>query len=253
MATIGCAGEADGETVAGDSATTSGSGVQSGSSAGTTASSGGATPTDGPAPDDGQSSGTGDGVCHVADAESARFDVRHGGAPLPPTDAVLRVECGWQGSFMFYFPVEIYGLDTMGDGYVPFRVTLDIDGFNDIGANGHFASVVLDAYVGCRELEGGDAGQYLAVVLPDAITDPHLLDSLAFALEITMAPGSAGEHVVQSTGVVSVANEPGWGWCLGCDEFATECPEGTTGTTGPGSGSDGGSDSTTSSGTSTSG
>jgi len=182
-----------------------------------------------------------DAICGIEAADSVSFSVRHNGDDLPGSDAVLRAECGGQGSFMFYFPVDIFGVQTT-ETSVPFSLTLDIDGFNDAGT-GHFVDSSLSAYVGCDDFQGGSNS--LSVVLPDGLTDPTALDGAAFSLEITMLAGDAPPFT--TSGTIAAVDDGGWDWCYGCDEFEG-CPEDTTGGS---SGSDSGSDDSGTAGTDT--
>ena len=163
-----------------------------------------------------------DAICGIDAADSVSFNVRHNGVDLPESEAVLQAECGGQGSFMFYFPVDIFGVQT-AETSVPFSVTLDIDGFND-AATGHFIDNNPEAYVGCDDFQGGSNS--LSVVLPDGLSDPAALDGAAFSLEISMLVGDAPSFT--TSGTVSAVEGGGWDWCYGCDEFEG-CPEDTTG------------------------
>ncbi len=207
-------------TTTGEEPDTTGSGATTGGASTT------ADPTMGP--DD--TTGSSVELCDVIDAPEASFELEHQGAPLPSDDGVVNLTCGGQGSFMFYFPVDIYGVDTMGEDYVTFAVTMDVDGFNDVGENGHFIDRQMTVYVGCDDFDGGGGG--LNVVLPDAITDEMVLHGAPYTLDVTMMPGQSDERMLSSNGTLSVVDEGGWGWCQGCGEFGDECPEDTTGDSG---------------------
>ncbi|MBL4689113.1 MAG: hypothetical protein JKY37_31260 [Nannocystaceae bacterium] len=155
--------------------------------------------------------------------------MEHNAAPLPANDAVVTLTCGGQGSFMFYFPVDIYGVDTMGADYVSFQVTMDVEGFNDVGANGHFIDRQFSVYVGCEKIIGGSSD--LNVVLPDAITDESVLHGVPYALEVVMMPGQVDERTLTPNGTLAAVDDGGWSWCE-CGEFGDECPSETTSTSG---------------------
>ena len=173
-------------------------------------------------------------ICGIDEGDAPGFTMSQGGTPVPETDANIEVSCGGQGAFMFYFPVDIVGVDPGSDDQVPFTFSMDVDGMNTIEGE-HFIDRNVFLYVGCEEpLDGPDPSSF-NVVLPDQVLDdPTVLDGLSFSMEVVMMPGSTQEVGFSSEGVISAANDGDWDWCFdfGDDDDDDDTDGGTTGETG---------------------
>lgn len=151
-------------------------------------------------------------LCGVQPGDTMNFELQHDGAAVPSQDATVSVECGGQGSFMFNFPVEIFGVDMVTDDEIRFEVTIDVGDYEL--EDGHFMDRVRDIYVGCELYDGIDPGQF-NLPLNDAIDDPSVLDGLPLSMEFVMVPSLGGEQVSLSyAGTVSATAGAAWDWCL---------------------------------------
>lgn len=116
------------------------------------------------------------------------FDLGNLGEPLGDT---LTMECGGQGSLMFFLQTDMGGF-TPVDDYVMYDVTLDVPGFDDLSPTGHFFEAQgYPVYVGCGgvgEPDGGFNTVGIAMLLPDALTDVHLVDGVEASLHVTLQP-----------------------------------------------------------------
>jgi hypothetical protein len=102
----------------------------------------------------------------------------------------LPLECGGQGSWMFFMSVDLGGW-TPTEEYVYLSVTMDVPGHE--GPTGHFFQTPMyPVYVGCDDVDGGAGPPVgLAIIPPDDITDVTVLDGLEATLHVELiADGS---------------------------------------------------------------
>ncbi|MEM6989951.1 MAG: hypothetical protein AAF721_05625 [Myxococcota bacterium] len=188
-------------------------------------------------------------LCGVADGDAPGFTLIGDDGPLPGSDAAIGVECGGQGAFMLNFDVTIAGIDTMGEEWVPFDVTIDVGDYDITG--GHFIDRNVEIYVGCADDFQSDPTQF-NLVLPDAVADPVELEGLPITMAFVMMPGTPAEVTFQTEGTLSASGQPGWDWCYGGGSGG---PPGTStgGDSGTDSGTDTGGTGTTTGGSTTGG
>jgi hypothetical protein len=122
----------------------------------------------------------------------------------------LVLECGGQGSLMFY-------LRSTQGGFVPegetayYSVTLDVPGFDDLSPTGHFfqdPNAGVD--VGCAaadEFEGGFSLDGVAVIPPDALLDPTMVDGLPGMLHVELQVPGGTPVVLDAAVTLEVAPE----------------------------------------------
>lgn len=104
-----------------------------------------------------------------------------GGAPLVD-GAVLPLECGGQGLWMFGLYPSLGGFDP--GGYYPHvSVVVDVEGY-DIGPTGHFYQRDGESYyIGCEQLDGGVSG-VVPVFPPDELAELSEVDGLAAQVHV---------------------------------------------------------------------
>ncbi|WP_434427255.1 hypothetical protein [Nannocystis pusilla] len=104
-----------------------------------------------------------------------------GGAPLVD-GAVLPLECGGQGLWMFGLYPSLGGFDP--GGYHPqVSVVVDVEGYN-IGPTGHFYQRDGESYyIGCEQLDGGVTG-VIPVFPPDELAKLAEVDGLAAQVHV---------------------------------------------------------------------
>lgn len=118
------------------------------------------------------------GLTEDPDEAGPWFRLYNGGV-LVEDGATLELECGGQGSWMFYLSTEQGGFTPPGAAAY-FAVTLDVPGFDALSPDGHFFDAPhYGVDLGCA---GGPALAGIAVLLPDALTDPSALDGVAAIL-----------------------------------------------------------------------
>ncbi len=136
--------------------------------------------------DEGPESTTGeDTLCGIQEevGDAPWFELSHYGDPVVD-GSVLSLECGGQGSWMFFLSADIGGW-TPAEEHVYFSVTVDVPGQE--GPTGHFfQSTMYGQYVGCEEFDGGGAPAGIAIIPPDTITDLTVLDGLAGTLHVEL-------------------------------------------------------------------
>lgn len=136
--------------------------------------------------DDGPESTTGAEMwCGIQEevGDAPWFELSHYGDPVVD-GSVLSLECGGQGSWMFFLSADIGGW-TPDEEHVYFSVTVDVPGQE--GPTGHFfQSTMYGQYVGCEEFDGGGAPAGIAIIPPDTITDLTVLDGLPGTLHVEL-------------------------------------------------------------------
>jgi hypothetical protein len=131
---------------------------------------------------------TGDELyCGLADLEGGPwFEIGHAGAPLAD-GSVLTIECGGQGSLMFYLETQVGGWMPLEDS-VFYSVTVDVDGH--VGPSGHFfQDMNFGEYIGCEEFEGGAPPEGITVIPPDDLGDPTVLHGLTATIHVELLAG----------------------------------------------------------------
>jgi hypothetical protein len=104
-----------------------------------------------------------------------------GGAPLVD-GAVLPLECGGQGSWMFGLYPSLGGFDP-GGYYPEVLVVVDVEGYN-IGPTGHFYQRDGESYyIGCEQLDGGVTG-VIPAFPPDELAKLEEVDGLAAQVHV---------------------------------------------------------------------
>lgn len=215
--------------------------VPDGSETGTGPTTGGEADTDDPDPgttgatssnDTGDTTEGGPEICGIDEGDAPGFTMSQGGVEVPATDASIEVSCGGQGSFMFYFPIDIVGVDPGSDDQVPFAVTMDVDGMEAYEGE-HFIDRNMFLYVGCDDPLDGPNPSSFNLVIPDAISStPEALDGLTFAMEVVMMPGSSQEVGFSTEGVIVATEDKGaWDWCFPFGETEGDTEGDTDGTT----------------------
>ena len=135
------------------------------------------------------STGEAPAICGLDErpAEGPWLALEHQGAPLVDGGA-LRVECGFQGLYMFEVR-PVFGGFTPSGVHVYFAYSLDIDGEND-GPEGHYQiSNHYPIYVGCEPGEHGAVTTFL-MILEESQVDLEALDGRGGRLRVEMqAPG----------------------------------------------------------------
>lgn len=208
----GSAHESDDTAAAGDDSSgtaTAGPSQDTGTTAQTDDATGSATAS---GSDSGSTGGT--VLCGITPADTPSFEVYQGADALPEDDAAIRLTCGVQGAFMMPLRLDIFGIDTMGEAWVPVLVTLDVDGFDKIEGR-HFMERDTQTYVGCDQLDGFIEPGYLNLVIPDAITNPAVVDGAAATIEIVMLPDTADPLTFTASGTMVAQDRGGWAGCAG--------------------------------------
>jgi hypothetical protein len=107
----------------------------------------------------------------------------YNGTTLVEDGATLELECGGQGAWMFYLATEQGGFTPPGSAAY-FAVTLDVPGFDELSPDGHFFDAPnYGVNLGCA---GGSDLAGIAVLLPDALTDPTALDGVAATIHAAL-------------------------------------------------------------------
>jgi hypothetical protein len=126
--------------------------------------------------------------------------------------AVLPLECGPQGLFMFGLYPTFGGFTPPGD-IIDFALVVDVDGFND-NPEGHFYSADPVGYwVSCDPIVGAPTG-VLPVFPLDNLDDLTALDQRPASLRVVLRTGD-GEVEVDVDVVLAVAKDDSWGFCGG--------------------------------------
>jgi hypothetical protein len=111
---------------------------------------------------------TGDELyCGLEDLEGGPwFELGHAGVPLAE-GSIVTLECGGQGSLMFFIETRIGGWMPEEDS-VFFSVTVVVDNF--VGPSGYFyQDTMFGEYIGCEEFDGGGPPQGITIIPPDGI------------------------------------------------------------------------------------
>ncbi|MFV8754971.1 hypothetical protein ACNOYE_30855 [Nannocystaceae bacterium ST9] len=144
------------------------------------------------------------------------FEITQDDTPIGESGE-FAIECHPEGGqFQFAFDAELGGFMPV-DKLVQFHVIMDVPGF-DVGPNGHFAEKDFEIFIGCCP---EDYYQYPieclydpkpAILLPNAIMNPGVLDGLPATLTITMhSPEGDVEQVVDVD--IWAMQGPSWEWC----------------------------------------
>jgi hypothetical protein len=132
------------------------------------------------------------------------FDLGNLGEPL---GATLTMECGGQGALMFFLQTDQGGFLPVDD-YVMYDVTFDVPGFDDLSPTGHFYEAQgYPVYVGCGgigEPDGGFNTVGIAMLLPDALTDVHMVDGVEATLHVSLLPPDDEPVVFDATVTLAV-------------------------------------------------
>jgi hypothetical protein len=111
---------------------------------------------------------------------------------------------------MFYLRSTQGGFVPEGE-WVYYAVTLDVPGFDDLSPTGHFfqdLGAIVD--VGCAaadEFEGGFSLDGVAVILPDALTEPAMVDGMPGTLHVELEVPGGDPIVLDATVTLEVAAE----------------------------------------------
>jgi hypothetical protein len=155
--------------------------------------------------DDAAESTTGeDTLCGIQEevGDAPWFELSHYGEAVAG-GSVLALECGGQGSWMFFISVELGGW-TPTEEHVYLSVTMDVPGHE--GPTGHFFQTPMyPLYVGCEEFDGGGAPVGLAIIPPDDITDVTVLDGLYATLHVELL--ADGSPTVDAEVLLAVPDE----------------------------------------------
>ena len=124
-----------------------------------------------------------------------------------PLGAPLTMECGGQGALMFFLQTDQGGFLPVDD-YVMYDVTFDVPGFDDLSPTGHFYEAQgYPVYVGCGgigEPDGGFNTVGIAMLLPDALTDVHMVDGVEATLHVSLLPPDDEPVVFDATVTLAV-------------------------------------------------
>ena len=159
----------------------------------------------------GGSTGEAPAICGLDERPAAGpwLALEHQGAPLVEGGA-LRVECGFQGLYMFEV-APVFGGFTPSGVHVYFDYSLDIDGEND-GPEGHYQiSDHYPIFVGCEAGEHGAVTTFL-MILEESQADLEALDGRGGRLRVEMqAPG--GPVVAEVGFVIDAPMGQDWSAC----------------------------------------
>ncbi|MBL8947591.1 MAG: hypothetical protein JNK45_30750 [Myxococcales bacterium] len=124
--------------------------------------------------------------------------------------ATLELECGGQGAWMFYLATEQGGFTPPGSAAY-FAVTLDVPGFDELSPDGHFFDAPnYGINLGCA---GGSDLAGIAVLLPDALTDPTVLDGVAATIHAALLVPDGAPVILDAA--ITLAVDPALG-AQGC-------------------------------------
>lgn len=132
-----------------------------------------------------ESSTGGSALCGLTDdpEQTGPWFRLYNGTALVEDGAMLELECGGQGAWMFYLATEQGGFTPPGSAAY-FAVTLDVPGFDELSPDGHFFDAPnYGVNLGCA---GGSDLAGIAVLLPDALTDPMVLDGVAATIHAAL-------------------------------------------------------------------
>ena len=137
------------------------------------------------------------------------FELGHAGVPLAE-GSVLTLECGGQGSLMFFLETRVGGW-MPDDDRVYYSVTVDVEGH--VGPSGHFfQDTMFGEYIGCEKYDGGTGPlEGIAVIPPDDITDPTVLHGLSATIHVELL--AEGSPTFDATVELAVPDEPSIGEC----------------------------------------
>jgi|LNFM01.1.fsa_nt_gb hypothetical protein len=141
------------------------------------------------------------------------FELSHMGVPVT-SGATLTMECGAQGSLMFW--LESHQGGVMPDEFenITYSVTMDVPGFDDLSPTGHFyRNTEYGMYVGCEPIIGGITGG-VPVLPPDALLDVTQVDGLPATLHVELA-GDGATAVFDVDVVLAVPSDLSPDTCFG--------------------------------------
>jgi hypothetical protein len=140
------------------------------------------------------------GITDDPDATGPWFRLSNAGNAVT-TGATIAMECGGQGSLMFYLASEQGGFVPEGET-VYYAVTMDVPGFDALSPNGHFFQQLnYGVGVGCGfadEADGGFSLDGIAVLPPDALLDVSMVNGAAATLHVEMLPPGADPVVLDA-------------------------------------------------------
>ncbi|MCA9636909.1 MAG: hypothetical protein KC420_12860, partial [Myxococcales bacterium] len=180
---------------------------------------------------------TGDELCYFGTtgnsggADGPWLELYHQGAALQE-GGVLRLECGFQGSYMFEVVPVLGGFTPLGK-YVHFEVALDVEGHTE-GPLGHFFyALPYDILVGCIEDPNYDDPSFFPtsfqMQVHDEVANLLALDGLPAHLHVGFT-GDGMSVEIDLDLTISAAPDDSWAFC-GYEDTGGTTTDGTTGGT----------------------
>lgn len=148
------------------------------------------------------------GITDDPDETGPWFRLFSDDAPLE-SGGTIALTCGGQGSLMFFVGTQQGGFEPVDETAI-YSVTLDVEGFDDVSASGHFyQNLQYGLGVGCYggdEFDGGFVLDGIAMFPPDGLAQLTDVDGAAGTFHIELLPPD-GDPVVVDLDVVIAASQ----------------------------------------------